>query len=66
MLFLGFLLYWESKSKKIVKDINRKVKLLSSSTLEVTGVSDGVTEGRMGEFMGGFGDVAEVAAVRNY
>lgn len=66
MLFLAFLLYWESKSKKIVREINTKVKLLSSTTLEVTGVPDGVTEARMADFMGSFGDVTEVAAVRNY
>lgn len=66
VVFLVFCLFWETRSDTIVAQINRTIKLLSANTVQIVKFPENARESMIKEFIGKFGNVSEVAAVKNY
>lgn len=66
LIFIVFYFFWLYRSNHLTEEVRREVKLKSYQVVEIIDPPANVTEGEVKEFMGQFGKVVEVAAVRNY
>lgn len=66
LVFFIFLLHWSTASEKLAKKICDNAQLPSYFTVEVSGHRNIHTLPKIQEFMENFGEVHEVAEVKNY